>query len=135
MNIKIKSNAPSVRAALGAQCERALEMCGLIAEGHGKENCTDKGIVDTGNLRNSITYEVQMDSMAMAVGTDVEYAIYNELGTGIYADGGRQTPWAFEDINGKWHWTRGMKARPFIKPAISQHKDEYKKIIEDNLKK
>lgn len=132
MNIKIKSNASSVRAALGAQCERALEMCGLIAEGHAKENCTDKGIVDTGNLRNSITYKVGEDSMT--VGTNVEYGIYNELGTGIYASGGRQTPWAYEDINGNWHLTRGMKARPFIKPAISEHKDEYKKIIEDNLK-
>lgn len=37
--------------------------------------------------------------MSVIVGTDVEYGGYQELGTGIYAEGGggRPTPWVYQD--------------------------------------
>lgn len=47
-----------------------------------------------------------------------EYAIYVEYGTGIYgADihSHGDEGWVYlNDRDGKWHWTKGMPARPFM---------------------
>ena len=58
MKIEIRNNSKEVLAALNAAATRALETCGLVAEGHAKRLAP----VDTGNLRNSITHKV--DAMA-----------------------------------------------------------------------
>lgn len=88
--------------------------------------------VDTGNLRNSITHKVLENEVY--IGTDVEYAIYVELGTGKYAEGGRQDPWVYQDEEGHWHHTHGQRAQPYLKPAVADHKQTYQNIIEDELK-
>ena len=49
--------------------------CGKIAESNCKELCP----VDTGRLRNSITYEVSEDGKSVIVGTNVKYATYVEF--------------------------------------------------------
>ena len=74
--------------------------------------------------------------MSVIIGTDVEYGVYQELGTGIYAEGGggRPTPWVYQDAKGNWHYTRGNKAHPFLKPALADHTQTYKNIFEDELK-
>lgn len=109
---------------------RALWRCGSEAEGYAKDLCP----VDTGLLRNSITHDVDEDELTAQIGTNVEYAPYVELGTGIYAEqGGRPTPWVYQDDNGNWHWTRGNEAQPFLKPAVSDHTQTYRNIIEDEL--
>ena len=109
---------------------RALERCGSQAEGYAK----DLAPVDTGNLRNSISHKVDDGEAAVYIGTNVSYAPYVELATGIYAEGGRPTPWAYQDDEGKWHWTRGNPAQPFLAPAVKDHAKTYKNIIEDELK-
>ena len=111
---------------------RALERCGEQAEGYAK----DLAPVDTGRLRNGISHAVSEDEMAAYVGTNVEYGVYQELGTGIYAEGGggRPTPWVYQDAQGNWHWTRGNPAQPFLAPAVKDHQTTYRNIIEDELK-
>lgn len=109
---------------------RALERCGKQAEGYAK----DLAPVDTGNLRNSISHQVDDSENAVYIGTNVSYAPYVELATGIYADGGRPTPWVYQDDNGNWHWTAGNPAQPFLKPAVADHPQTYRNIIEDELK-
>ena len=109
---------------------RALERCGEQAEGYAK----DLAPVDTGNLRNSISHTVDEDEPAAYIGSNVEYAAYVELGTGEYTEGGRPTPWVYQDDNGNWHWTAGNPAQPFLKPAVSDHAGTYRNIIEDELK-
>ena len=108
---------------------RALERCGEQAEGYAK----DLAPVDTGRLRNGISHAVSEDEMAAYVGTNVSYAPYVELATGIYADGGRPTPWVYQDDAGNWHWTRGNQAHPFLKPAVADHPQTYSNIIKDEL--
>lgn len=59
-----------------------------------------------------------------------------ELGTGIYATGGSQAkkiPWSYMDEKGKWHTTYGMRSRPYMRPAIENHKDEYKEVLESEM--
>ena len=127
--IVVEDNSDEVLSALRKAKERALEMIGLKAERYAKEKCP----VDTGNLRNSITHIVKDD--VAYIGTNVEYAPYVELGTGLYATngGGRQTPWAYQDSKGNWHRTVGQKPQPFLKPAATEHSEEYRTILKDEL--
>lgn len=132
MNLEITDNSKEVSGAIHAALLRGLEKIGLVAEGYAKKLCP----VDTGNLRNSITHVVDEQEPAAIIGTDNEYAAYVELGTGIYAEGGggRPTPWVYQDAKGNWHYTRGNKAQPFLKPAAADHAIQYRKILEDELK-
>lgn len=108
---------------------QALERIGMAAESNAKIRCT----VDTGNLRNSITHEVT--EREVTIGTNVEYGKYVEHGTGVHAEsGGRQTPWIYQDGKGEWHLTNGAQPKPFLRPAVSEHQDEYRAILEDSLK-
>ena len=132
MNVEITDNSKEVSGAIHAALLRGLEKCGLVAEGYAKKLCP----VDTGNLRNSITHVVDEQEPAAIIGTNNEYAAYVELGTGIYAEGGggRPTPWVYQDAKGNWHYTRGNKAKPFLKPAAADHAAQYRDILESELK-
>ena len=131
MKITLEDHSDEVYKELEAACQRALEKCGLVAEGYAKKLCP----VDTGNLRNSITHTVSDNGERAAyVGTNSEYAVYVECGTGIYYPGGRQTPWTYQDENGDWHLTHGQRAKPYIKPAVADHAAQYTRIIEQELK-
>ena len=96
----------------------------LMAKG---EN--DNSRVDTGQLRNSITHTVI--DCDVYIGTNVPHAVWNEIGTGIYASqpGGRQSPWVYVDRKGKAHKTRGMQPVHFLLKAASEHTEEYQKIL------
>lgn len=130
MTVNFKDNSGAVLNALQSAAIKALEECGLVAEGYAKKLVS----VDTGNLRNKITHKVVPEELAVYVGTNVEYGPYQELGTGIYTDGGRDTPWVYQDAKGNWHWTRGNKAQPFLKPSVADHQKQYRQIIEQELK-
>ena len=131
MSVEITDNSKEVSAAIKAALLRGLEKVGLVAEGYAKKLCP----VDTGNLRNSITHMIDEQEPAAIIGTNNEYAAYVELGTGIYAEGGgRPTPWVYQDAKGNWHYTRGNKAQPFLKPAAADHAGQYRDILESELK-
>lgn len=129
-HIEITDNSDLAKEEMQAAVLRALEKCGLTAERYAKM----LQIPDTGNLRNSITHKVQPSEPAVYVGTNVEYGVYVELGTGKYYPGGRDEPWVYQDEKGNWHRTEGQKAKPFIKPAIADHVSDYKNIIQNELK-
>lgn len=120
-------NSKLFKEEFEAACKRALERCGMQAEGYAK----DLTPVDTGNLRNSITHKVVENEVY--IGTNNKYATYVELGTGKYAEGGRKDPWAYQDDEGRWHHTNGQRAQPYLKPAVADHKQTYRNIIKDEL--
>jgi HK97 gp10 family phage protein len=130
MNVEFTDNSGEFKAEALQKALKALETCGLTAEGYAKKLCP----VDTGNLRNSITHEVDESEPACYVGTNSEYAVYVEMGTGVYYEGGRRTPWAYQDAKGNWYTTTGQKAQPYIKPAVADHEATYRSIIEGALK-
>lgn len=136
MEVKVESHRIEIQEACKESIETALEAIGLQCEGYAKDNITAAGRVDTGALRNSITHEAVPSENAVYIGSNLEYAIYNEVGTGIYAEGGggRKTPWAYEDDKGVWHRTVGMKPIHFLKHAASDHTDEYQAIAEKYLR-
>lgn len=130
MKVDFTDNSKEVLAAMHEAAARALEKCGLVAEGYAKKLCP----VDTGNLRNSITHTVDEQEPAAIIGTNNEYAAYVELGPGKYAEGGRPTPWVYQDAKGNWHMTHGQRAQPFLKPAVADHAAQYRDILESELK-
>ena len=130
MSIRFENNSGEVISTMQEAAIRALEKCGLTAEEYAKRLAP----VDTGNLRNSITHQVDDGESAVYIGSNVEYATYVELGTGKYAEGGRPTPWVYQDGEGNWHWTAGNPAQPFLKPAVADHAQTYRNIIEDEMK-
>lgn len=115
----------------------ALEIIGLKAEKYAKARCPVGTPESTGikgyrggTLRNSITHTVQENTLS--VGTNVEYAPYVELGTGPYF----QAPPAWEQFDapkGKGVGHSYVRPRPYLKPAIVDHLDEYKDVIKNEL--
>ena len=99
-NVKLTDNTKLIKNATDQQIEAALEAIGLKVEGYAKLICP----VDTGRLRNSITHVVKTNEKTVYIGTNVEYAAAVECGTS------RQRP------------------QPYLKPAATQHTDEYKTI-------
>ena len=108
----------------------------MVIETAAKDNLTRNGSVDTGNLRNSVTHLVVTDEKVVYVGVPQgpeSYGTYVECGTGIYYPGGRQTPWVYQDRNGNWHLTHGQRAKPFLKPAVTDNVTKIKNMLKDSL--
>lgn len=132
--VVIESHLGEVKAELKNRIGTIMEAVGLQAEGNAIKEITNMEAVDTGRLRNSITFATTnrqgspnsqpgeqakpedykqngtAEEGSMYIGTNVEYASYIELGA------------------------RGMKPRPFLKNAITNYTQEYKRIMEDGLK-
>ena len=91
---------------LGVQLERALSQ--LIRKAGFRIEARAKSLapVDTGVLRNSITTRVE-GPLKVTVGTDVEYAGYQEFGT------------------------RFQKGKPFMTPAVDEAMEEFRKDVRD----
>ena len=133
VEVQLIDNSDEIKGAISDAIIRALERCGMQAEGYAKDLC-DGFKEPTGNLKNSITHKVDPSEKCVYIGTNVEYAPYVELGTGKYADGGRKDPWVYQDDEGRWHHTNGQRAQPYLKPAVADHKQTYRNIIEDEMK-
>lgn len=98
------NNANEVLEEFHEQIDVALETIGLVAEGYAKRLCP----VDTGRLRNSISHAV--DNNAAYIGTNVDYAVYVEMGT------------------------VKTRAQPYLKPAATDHVNEYQEILENAMR-
>lgn len=143
--VEYVSHIDDVLNATSDKLARAAEIIGGKMESYAKMKITDEvyskpngGYIRTGNLRNSITHDTVADdhSITIAVGSAVEYAPYVELGTGVYAEDGkgRKTPWMYQDHKGNWHRTSGMPPRPYLRPAVMDHIQEYKEILREEMK-
>lgn len=124
-NIEIKITEDNVDAILQATDEaiyNALETIGNMAADYAAALAP----VDTSNLKNSIDSEVNMDEKAVYIGTDVEYAPYVEFGH--HQKVGRYVPQI-----GKRLVREFVPGKPFLAPAIKNHLDEYKAVLEEEL--
>lgn len=116
MAVVFKSYASQVLSAEQKAKDKALEIIGGKAESYAKKNCPVgtpestgiKGYVG-GRLKNSITH-AQRDENTEAIGTNVEYAPYVELG--------------HHTVSGSY-----VAGRPFLRKSVENHANEYKQII------
>lgn len=135
MSFRTKDNTGEVLDALEEAIERGLEAIGMRAERHAKRD-PDMPVV-TGYARNSITYALSgkspnktaykadkggrtgeysgtMDGKKgefVAIGSNVEYFPYIEEGGG------------------------NRKAHHVLRRAATEHTEEYKKLMEDSMKR
>lgn len=133
ISIDIKDNSPKVKEALDAAIKKALEECGIKAQGF----ASGASPVDTGRLAASVTYNwcghggflhsyvatksketfsqdvggVDESDHSVYIGTNVEYGQYVELGA------------------------RGRTPSHFLKNSVANHVNEYKDIIQTELKR
>lgn len=116
-DVTFTSHKEEAIRAVSEAMARALEICGGKAETYAKELAPvgtpeSTGIpgYHGGTLRNSITHE-QLDEKTEIIASAVKYSPYVEFGT------------------------YKMKARPFMRPAAENHRQEYSQIIERELAK
>ena len=131
-NKHYKSNREAVRRAMTRASKGALEVVGEFITGR----AVLLAPVDTSELKTHIFPRVNDEGTHLIVGTNVEYAIYVEYGTGIYAEEGkgRQTPWFYyyEGKNGKpgWRITRGQKPAKFLRRAFMDNTNKIGQLFE-----
>lgn len=114
--------------------EAALTKACMLVEASAKQYAPK----DTGALRRSITSKIEQGDgeIVGVVFTPLEYAPYVEYGTGLFAEEqGRKTPWSYQDDEGNWHDTKGMKPHPYMRPALEDNRDKIIKLIKEGLGK
>lgn len=138
MGVEFEDNSGEILRSFAEACADGLELIGMKAETYAKRLCpvgtaesVGKRVYRGGTLRNSITHRVDGD--ILSIGSNVEYAPYVELGTGPHF---KPPPeWeAFDAPKGKGVGHAYVKPRPFIRPAVGDHADEYRRIMEKVLK-
>ena len=75
------------------------------------QTSANKAPVDTGRLKNSIEKIVNVSDQVVYIGTNVEYAIYQEFGT-----------------------SRGVVGKHYIEFGCTAHLNEYGRMLETYLK-
>lgn len=117
MLIVQEDNTEYVANAIDRALAEALDEIGRAVQHRAQELCP----VDTGRLRNSITYSLgggdyPFPGMGAAVGkevtvgSEVEYAAYVELGTSR------------------------TRAQPFLRPAVEDYAGEYRRVVEEHMR-
>ena len=123
MRLDSVGNTQKVAAAMGKAC--------ALVERAAKE----KAPKNTGELRRSITSKVDTGAgeVTGVVFTPLEYAPYIEYGTGLFAENGgrKDVPWNYQDDEGNWHKTSGMKPQPYMRPALNENRTEILRILKE----
>lgn len=135
-DIETRDNTREVLAALEHAIDNGLKAIGMTAERHAKEIITEEQAVDTGRLRNSITFAIsgkeantrsyrgdhgeeggtysgtapESRDKSVYIGTNVKYAAGIELGT---------------------HRKQG--AVHMLQRAATEHTEEYKQLMKDAM--
>lgn len=105
-SVKLDSHKDEVIKAMNSQIESVMESIGMDAASTAQSVCP----VDTGRLKNSISYAVDAQQHEVYIGTNVEYAPYQEFGT-----------------------SRGVKGKHFLQFGVTAHADQYRQIFKDAL--
>ena len=125
MSVKFTSNKAEFMDDFRRRRKRALEMCGGTGERFAKEHITKNRSVISGNLRNGIAHEPRGED-SVDIGSGTEYAPFVELGH-------NQQPGRYVPAIKKRLKASHVAAKPFLRPAIEQHVDQYTKIIETEM--
>lgn len=151
-NVDMTSHLPEFLVSFDAACVRALHMVGGTCETAVKDRLTANGSVDTGLLRNSITYALAGESAQISgytsedgtgsgsysgtapadtdeheksvyVGTNVYYAPYVELGHSQQP--GRFVPKLKKRLKAAW-----VNAKPYLRPGVETASADFEAIFE-----
>lgn len=133
-NVKIKNNVKEVQAEVAHAILRGFKAIGEKAIDYAKGDCP----VDSGRLRNSITYAVSDGTQGGANNKDKakakaeDYAMHGTPDKNALVIGTNVVYAPPQEFNERFVHTTG-KAH-FLRDAISTHGDEYKKTMEASIK-
>ena len=116
MNISYKITSDNTQQIIAEKNDavlRALEIIGQVVE----NSAAGYAPVDTGNLRNSITHEVDDGEHCVYIGSNVEYAPYQELGW--YSKGK--------------HHSAANGGRGYLRPAVEDNMEKIQSIFKEEL--
>ena len=136
MAVKFEDYSAQVENAMMQAITAFLEeMAGEVLSGTAR-NYDSAGRVKTGQTKGSFDKKVVEQTAYM--GSNYENAVWEEFGTGEYAEmgNGRKSAWKYKDDEGNWHTTHGKRGhRPFRnayeskKKVIIQRAEEVLKSI------
>lgn len=106
---ELKGDTLKAKQAVERGTKKALTEYGKNAVKIIKRIITEKDIIDTHTLHNSMAYEVDMGTQTCKVGTNTHYAQYQELGT------------------------YKMAARPFMQPGLDEANKGIAQIIKQTV--
>lgn len=128
--VEVKFEDFSIRAkdALNAGILKGLELAASEIQTQAARNSR----VDDGNLKGSWTHIVDESAKEATIGSPLENAIWEELGTGEYAveGNGRKGGWLYEDKNGETVFTRGKTPNRTLQRAFESKKGVAQELIE-----
>jgi len=101
---KVSEDLSKVSESVKGNITKALETSAILVENEAKHLAP----VDLGNLRNSIDHE--SDNESATIGTNVEYAPFQEFGTSK------------------------MKSQPFLTPAFESNRSRIVQILASGVK-
>ena len=114
MDFQIKTdNTEQIIAEKNEAVLRALEIIGQVVE----NSAAGYAPVDTGNLRNSITHEVDDGEHCVYIGSNISYAPYQELGW--YSKGK--------------HHSAANGGRGYLRPAVEDNMEKIQTIFKEEL--
>ena len=119
----------NIKKKIENNANKLVEDCTKILYEEIKKECP----VDTGELRDSIEYNIEKsnNSVKGTITSNKKYLIYVLYGTGKYAINGRgrNTPWTYQDSNGKWHYTLGQQPNNFFRRAFINKEGEIRRKL------
>ena len=138
--IEFRDNSKEIVGLFQKAKHRGLQAIGMAAEGHAKKKCP----VDTGRLRNSITYAIagyatHVQSYRrgnVAGGTSQKHTRY-EYGGGAMEGEKDSAVFIGSNVEYAPFVELGANGRPpahFLQDAATGHTDEYKRLMEDSMK-
>ena len=121
MSVVFKDYSKIVLQKIQETGETFLEEVGGEVESQTKQNTK----VKTGKTKGSWEHVVNTDKMEVQIGSRYKNALWEELGTGIYAlnGDGRKNKWVYRTPDGKFHTTVGKKPRRALYRAYTSKKN------------
>ena len=121
MSVEFRDFSTIVFQKMKQTAETFLEEVGGEVEAQTKRNTK----VDTGKTKGSWEHVVNAEKMEVQIGSRYKNALWEELGTGIYAlnGDGRKTKWVYRTPDGKFHATVGKKPRRALFRAFESKKN------------
>ena len=132
MAVKFQDYSVQVKAAM----EDAIEIFLESASSELKTAAQRNSRIDTGQLKGSWDYKVDMGSHSSDIGSPLENAIWEEFGTGEYAakGNGRKGGWFYVDAKGEGHFTRGKRPNRTLERAFNSLKSKIIRMAEQIFK-
>ena len=117
-----KDNSSQAKEAISQATIRWLLSACILVQGQ----AVLLAAVQTTRLKGSIDYLVDENELVGYVGTNVEYAVYVEFGTGEFAENGRgrKGGWVYQDPSGEWFFTYGQAPQPYLRPAFRRNRTQ-----------